>query len=44
MHTTGTRRVVALAVGALLAFTLAACGSNEPSGGTSGGAAAARST
>jgi ribose transport system substrate-binding protein len=38
MHTTGTRRVLALAVGALLAFTLAACGSNnEPSGGTSGG-------
>ena len=37
MHTTGTRRVVALAVGALLAFTLAACGSNGSSGGTSGG-------
>jgi ribose transport system substrate-binding protein len=37
MHTTGTRRVVALAVGALLAFTLAACGNNQSSGGTSGG-------
>jgi ribose transport system substrate-binding protein len=37
MDRTGTRRVVVLAVGALLAFTLAACGSDEPSGGTAGG-------
>jgi ABC-type sugar transport system substrate-binding protein len=37
MDRTGIRRVVALAVGALLAFTLAACGSDEPSGGTAGG-------
>ena len=37
MQRTGIRRVVALAVGALLAFTLAACGSDEPSGGTAGG-------
>src|SRR5919204_3292726 len=37
MQRTGIRRLVALAVGALLAFTLAACGSDEPSGGTAGG-------
>jgi ribose transport system substrate-binding protein len=37
MQRTGIRRLLALAAGTLLAFTLAACGSDEPSGGTAGG-------